>query len=58
MGMDSYHHGVRVFELDDGTRPLRTVETSIVGLKHRSSGLLQLQTMPTPIFSRLTALFY
>lgn len=31
MGMDSYHHGVRVFELDDGTRPLRTVETSIVG---------------------------
>lgn len=31
MAADSYHHGVRVLEVDDGTRPIRTVETSIVG---------------------------
>jgi len=31
MAADSYHHGVRVIETDDGTRPIRTVETSIVG---------------------------
>lgn len=27
-----YHHGVRVFELDDGTRPITTVSTSIIGM--------------------------
>ncbi|OZI26843.1 phage tail protein [Bordetella genomosp. 9] len=32
MAADSYHHGVRVLEVDDGTRPIRTVETSIVGI--------------------------
>ncbi|MNV10991.1 Phage tail sheath protein [compost metagenome] len=30
-GLDSYHHGVRVFEVDDGTRPIRTVATAVVG---------------------------
>lgn len=27
-----YHHGVRVLELDDGTRPIRTVNTAVIGL--------------------------
>lgn len=27
-----YHHGVRVFELNEGTRPIRTIETAIIGL--------------------------
>lgn len=27
-----YHHGVRVIEIDDGTRPIRTVETGIIGV--------------------------
>lgn len=29
---DSYHHGVRVYELNEGTRPIRTVSTSVIGL--------------------------
>ncbi|MEN3113084.1 phage tail sheath protein [Uliginosibacterium paludis] len=29
---DSYHHGVRVQELNDGTRTIRTIDTSIIGL--------------------------
>lgn len=27
-----YHHGVRVVEINDGTRPIRTVSTAVVGL--------------------------
>lgn len=27
-----YHHGVRVIEVSDGTRPIRTIETAIIGL--------------------------
>ncbi|WP_421865152.1 phage tail sheath protein [Motiliproteus sp.] len=27
-----YHHGVRVIEINEGTRPIRTVSTSVVGL--------------------------
>lgn len=27
-----YHHGARVFELSDGRRPIRTIETAIIGL--------------------------
>lgn len=27
-----YHHGVRVIEITDGTRPIRTVNTAVVGL--------------------------
>jgi phage tail sheath protein FI len=27
-----YHHGVRVVELSDGTRPIRTIETSVIGM--------------------------
>ncbi len=27
-----YHHGVRVFELNDGTRPITTVSSSIIGM--------------------------
>ena len=27
-----YHHGVRVIEINDGTRPIRTVSTAVVGL--------------------------
>lgn len=29
--MSSYHHGVKVLELNDGTRPIQTVSTSIIG---------------------------
>ncbi|MBF7687736.1 phage tail sheath protein [Acinetobacter rathckeae] len=29
--MSSYHHGVKVLELDDGTRPIQTVASSIIG---------------------------
>lgn len=32
MAADQYHHGVRVFELDDGTRPIRTIDTAIIGM--------------------------
>lgn len=31
MAADDYHHGVRVIEADDGTRPIRTVSTAVVG---------------------------
>lgn len=27
-----YHHGVRVVEIDEGTRPIRTIETAIIGV--------------------------
>ena len=27
-----YHHGVRVLEINEGTRPIRTIETAVVGL--------------------------
>lgn len=30
--MSDYHHGVRVFELNDGTRPIRTISSSIIGV--------------------------
>ncbi len=30
--MTSYHHGVRVTEINNGTRPIRTVNTSVIGL--------------------------
>lgn len=32
MAIDSYHHGVRVYELNEGTRPIRTVSTAVIGL--------------------------
>lgn len=32
MATDSYHHGVRVVEINEGTRPIRTVSTSVIGL--------------------------
>ena len=27
-----YHHGVRVIELNDGTRPVRTINTAVIGM--------------------------
>jgi uncharacterized protein len=27
-----YHHGVRVIEISDGTRPIRTIETAVIGI--------------------------
>ncbi|PKF70881.1 phage tail protein [Pseudomonas fluvialis] len=30
--MSDYHHGVRVLELNEGTRPIRTVATAVVGM--------------------------
>lgn len=32
MATDSHHHGVRVYELSEGTRPIRTVSTAVIGL--------------------------
>lgn len=29
---DQYHHGVRVFEINEGTRPIRTISTAVVGM--------------------------
>ena len=30
--MADYLHGVRVLELNDGTRPIRTIPTAVIGL--------------------------
>lgn len=30
--MPDYHHGVRVTEINEGTRPIRTVSTAVIGL--------------------------
>lgn len=30
--MSEYHHGVKVLEINEGTRPIRTVSTAIIGL--------------------------
>ncbi|MGQ7261194.1 phage tail sheath protein [Vreelandella sp. V005] len=30
--MADYHHGVRVIEINEGTRPIRTVATAVIGL--------------------------
>lgn len=32
MSLDQYHHGVRVVEITEGTRPIRTVSTAIFGM--------------------------
>lgn len=32
MALDNYHHGVRVAEITDGTRSIRTISTNIIGL--------------------------
>src|SRR5690606_23591648 len=32
-----YHHGVRVLEINEGTRPIRTVSTAVVGMVCTSS---------------------
>lgn len=32
MSLDQYHHGVRVVEITEGTRPIRTIATAIIGL--------------------------
>lgn len=32
MATDLYNHGVRVIELDGGTRPIRTVSTAVIGM--------------------------
>lgn len=31
MALDQYHHGVRVAEVNVGTRPIRTIATSVIG---------------------------
>lgn len=32
MSLDQYHHGVRVIEIIEGVRPIRTINTSVIGL--------------------------
>ncbi len=32
MALDSYHHGVRVIEINDGVRPIRSISTAVIGL--------------------------
>ncbi|MHA3059498.1 phage tail sheath protein [Acinetobacter sp. ANC 4636] len=34
---DSYHHGVKTLELNDGTRPIQTVSSSIIGMVSTAS---------------------
>lgn len=29
---DTYHHGIRVVEINEGTRPIRTISTAVLGL--------------------------
>jgi phage tail sheath protein FI len=29
---EDYHHGVRVIEINEGTRPIRTIQTAVIGL--------------------------
>ncbi|MDM1784259.1 phage tail sheath protein [Acinetobacter bereziniae] len=29
---DTYHHGIRVIEINDGTRPIRSIATAVLGL--------------------------
>lgn len=29
---ETYHHGIRVIEINEGTRPIRTVSTAVIGL--------------------------
>ncbi|ELY5698039.1 phage tail sheath protein [Acinetobacter baumannii] len=29
---DQYHHGVRVFEINNGIRPIRTISTAVIGM--------------------------
>lgn len=36
--MDSYHHGVRVIEINEGARPIRTVSTAVVGVVCTANG--------------------
>ncbi|MBR9779803.1 MAG: phage tail sheath protein [Rhodospirillales bacterium] len=31
-----YHHGVRVIEVSEGTRPIRTIETAVIGMVNTS----------------------
>ena len=37
---DQYHHGVRVVEINEGTRPIRTIATAIIGLVATAPGAL------------------
>ncbi|MGB0694007.1 MAG: phage tail sheath protein [Rhodospirillaceae bacterium] len=32
MAADQYHHGVRVLEVNDGVRPIRTIPTGVIGV--------------------------
>ncbi|SOC56460.1 hypothetical protein SAMN05421509_10756 [Chromohalobacter canadensis] len=32
MALDQYHHGVRVTEVNDGTRTIRTISTAVIGV--------------------------
>lgn len=32
MALDQYHHGVRVSEVNDGTRVIRTISTAVIGI--------------------------
>ncbi|CAA0111551.1 Putative prophage major tail sheath protein [BD1-7 clade bacterium] len=32
MSQDQYHHGIRSFEVNDGTRAIRTVSTAVIGV--------------------------
>ncbi|QEM80208.1 phage tail sheath protein [Halomonas binhaiensis] len=36
--MSDYHHGVRVVEINEGTRPIRTISTSVIGLVATAPG--------------------
>ena len=43
-----YHHGVRVIEHNNGTRPIRTVSTAVIGMvcTANDAGLLNENDIP------------
>ncbi|ELY5261412.1 hypothetical protein SM886_004055 [Yersinia enterocolitica] len=38
MSATDYHHGVRVIEISEGTRPIRTVSTAVYSNRDGDSG--------------------
>lgn len=48
--MADYHHGVRVTELNDGTRPIRTIDSAVIGLiAHASDADATYFPLDTPV---------
>ena len=44
---ETYHHGVRVIEVDSDPRPIRTVPTSVIGVVGTARGLIRTSSHST-----------